>query len=56
MTVLSLTEKIKELAYNEGIDIIKFVSPEPFENYSLQESPRRNPFITLPSAQSLSGV
>lgn len=53
MRLLSLTEKLKELAYNEGVDIIRFISPEPYNNYSLKESPRRNPLITLPSAQTL---
>ncbi len=53
MERLSLSERIKEISGDLGIDTIKFVSPEPFENYSLKESPRRDPIITLPSAQTL---
>jgi len=48
-----LTERIKSIAEDEGIDIIKFVSAEPFENYLLDDSPRRDPHITLSDAQTL---
>ncbi|MCG8402907.1 MAG: hypothetical protein MJA84_15145 [Firmicutes bacterium] len=44
--------RIKELALNKGVDVIKFTSPEPFDN-PLLDSTRRDPHQLLPSAQTL---
>lgn len=49
----SLNQKIQGIAEAEGIDMIRFVSAEPFKEYLLTESPRRDPRITLPEAKTL---
>jgi len=49
----NLTRRLRDIAASEGIDVIKFVSAEPFENYLLAESPRRDPHLTLADAQTL---
>lgn len=49
---MNLSKNIKELAIGEGIDVIRFTNAEPFK-YDLLDSPRHDPHITLPSAQTL---
>ena len=49
---MNLTEKIKELALAQGIDIIRFTCPEPFD-YAIKESARRDPHLSLSSAQTV---
>ncbi|MEL7564608.1 MAG: hypothetical protein AAGU27_06970 [Dehalobacterium sp.] len=49
----SLTYRIKEIALSEGIDMIRFVSAQAFENYLLKESLRRDPHISLPDAETI---
>jgi len=52
MSLVNLQEKIQELAYSGGIDIIMFAEPGPFD-YAWDNSPRRDPHLTLPNAQTL---
>lgn len=48
-----LTEKIRQLAVTQGIDVIEFVRAEPFAGYAWQDSPRRDPHLTISDAQTI---
>ncbi|ATW26516.1 epoxyqueuosine reductase [Candidatus Formimonas warabiya] len=50
---LSLEKRLKQLAGQEGIDVIKFTDAAPFQNYALEESSRRDPRIALSDAKSV---
>ncbi len=48
-----LSEEIKNIAENSLIDIIGFTDAYEFSNYTLQQSKRRDPKLTLPQTKSI---
>ncbi len=48
-----LSERIRKRAELSGIDIVGFTDASPFPDYSLHDSIRRDPGISLPEAQSI---
>lgn len=48
-----LTDEIRDLARKEGIDVVRFARAEPFEGYLVPGSPRRDPRLSLPTANSI---
>jgi epoxyqueuosine reductase len=48
-----LSDQIRELAKNQGIDILRITHAKPFEGYRLSDSPRRDPHLIVPNARSL---
>lgn len=48
-----LSNQIKQLAKEVGIDIVRITHADPFKEYPIPNSPRRDPHMTLPEARSL---
>jgi len=48
-----ISARIRQLAKNEGIDILRITHADPFEGYLLPHSPRQDPHRTFAKARSL---
>ncbi len=48
-----LSENIKNLARNIGLDAVGFAAANEFSGYLLEDHPRRDPKLTLPQAKSI---
>lgn len=53
MNEVSLSENIKAMAVDLGIDALGFADASEFENYALPESLRRSPKLSLPDARTI---
>ncbi len=49
----NLSNKIRQLAEEKGIDIVRITYASPFEEYNLTHLQRRDPRLTLPEAHSI---
>ena len=48
-----LSEKIRNLAYSIGIDVLGFAEASKFTDYPLSRSLRRDPKLSLPNAATI---
>ena len=48
-----LSDEIRNLACKEGIDAVGVVPADPFEGYLVPNSPRRDPRLSMPTANSI---
>ena len=48
-----LSEEIRNIADGSMIDVVGFADASEFSNYTLKESKRRNPRLTMPNAKSI---
>jgi epoxyqueuosine reductase QueG len=53
MNDVTLSENIKEIAADIGIDALGFADSSEFSNYALPGSLRRNPKLSLPDARTI---
>ena len=49
----TLTERLRRAAEVAGLDVLGITSAEPFEEYALPDSPRRDPSISLNGARAI---
>jgi epoxyqueuosine reductase len=50
---LTLTQNIKQIAINSGLDLVGIAPADPFEDYRWQDSAMRDPRLTMTDARSL---
>lgn len=53
MDMMTLTQNIKQIAINSGLDLVGIAPADPFENYRWPDSAMRDPRLTMTDARSL---